>query len=84
RALAERGWLDDDGRPTAIGAATHRAVETRTDHLAARPWTALSRADQTRLSHALAPLAGAAAAVVPYPNPIGLPRPSQPAQPHAE
>ena len=84
RALTARGWLDDDGRPTATGKATHRAVESRTDQLATQPWTALSHADQRRLSDALAPLAGAAEAVVPYPNPIGLPRPAHSAQPHAE
>jgi hypothetical protein len=75
RALARRGRLHDDGRPTAAGEAAHRAVERRTDRLAAQPWTALTRADRTRLAHALAPLAGAAEAVVPYPNPMGLPRP---------
>jgi hypothetical protein len=74
RALAERGWLDDDGRPTTAGAEAHRAVERRTDRLAAQPWTALSGAEQDRLARALAPLADAAAAVVPYPNPMGLPR----------
>ncbi len=74
RALARRGWLDDDGRPTATGAAAHRAVEDRTDRLAAQPWTALRGADRIRLADALAPLAEAADAVVPYPNPMGLPR----------
>lgn len=73
-ALTERGWLDDRGRPTATGAAAHRAVENSTDRLAAQPCTALSHADRTRLAHALAPLARAAQAVVPYPNPMGLPR----------
>ncbi len=81
RALARRGWLDDDGRPTATGEAAHREVERRTDGLAAQPWTALSRADQTLLSHTLAPLADAAGVVVPYPNPMGLPRPAGHAAP---
>jgi hypothetical protein len=40
RALTTRGWLDDDGRPTAAGTAAHRAVESRTDQLAGQPWTA--------------------------------------------
>ena len=73
RALAECGRLDDDGRPTASGEAAHQAVEDRTDRLAAQPFTALSRADQDRLARVLAPLARAAAAVVPYPNPMGVP-----------
>ena len=74
RALAERGWLDGDGRPTATGQDVHRAVEDRTDRLAGQPWTGLSDADQARLARALAPAAAAAEAVVPYPNPMGLPR----------
>jgi len=73
--LAERGWLDDDGRPTPAAAAAHTAIEERTDRLAAQPWTALSDADQAELSDLLTPLAVAAGAVVPYPNPIGVPRP---------
>lgn len=73
RSLAERGWLDD-GRPTAAGEAAHREIEDRTDRLAAHPWTALSDTDQARLPELLTPLAAAAEAVVPYPNPIGVPR----------
>lgn len=74
RALARRGWLTDDGRPTAAGAAAHRDVESRTDRLAAQPWTALDPAGQGRLARLLAPLAEAASQVVPFPNPMGLPR----------
>jgi hypothetical protein len=74
QTLVQRGWLGHGGRPTATGEAAHRAVESRTDQLAAQPWTALSSADQTRLLHVLTPLADAADAVVPYPNPMGLPR----------
>ncbi|HEX8303574.1 MAG TPA: hypothetical protein VF612_01730 [Jatrophihabitans sp.] len=76
RALARRGWLADDGRPTAEGEAAHRAVESRTDRLAAQPWTALGPAAQSRLAQLLTPLAEAVGGVVPYPNPIGLPRPT--------
>ena len=72
--LAGRGWLDERGRATATGLEVHRDVETRTDRLAAQPWTALGEADQARLSDLLTPLAAAAATVVPYPNPMGLPR----------
>ncbi|AEV84525.1 hypothetical protein ACWT_3502 [Actinoplanes sp. SE50] len=74
RALAQRGWLDREGRPTERGAAAHRGVEARTDQLAAQPWTALSPADQSRLAHLVTPLTVAVAAVVPYPNPMGVPR----------
>ncbi|GAA4604644.1 hypothetical protein BJY16_005088 [Actinoplanes octamycinicus] len=75
RALTGRGWLDRDGRPTAAGEAAHREVESRTDRLAAQPWTAVGAADRDRLARLLEPLAGAAATVVPFPNPMGLPRP---------
>ncbi len=73
RELTERGWLDHDGCPTAEGTAAHRSVEESTDRLAAQPWTALGPADLTRLAEVLAPLAGAAGAVIPYPNPMGVP-----------
>ncbi|UQU62348.1 hypothetical protein COUCH_25330 [Couchioplanes caeruleus] len=74
-ALAGRGLLDADGRPTAEGREAHRSVESRTDALAAQPWTALSAAEQDRLGELLVPLARGAAAVVPYPNAMGLPHP---------
>jgi hypothetical protein len=76
RALVHRGWLADDGRPTAEGKTAHRAVESRTDRLAAQPWTALGPTEQSRLAQLLAPLAEAAGGVVPYPNAMGLPRPA--------
>lgn len=76
RALVRRGWLADDGRPTAEGAAAHRAVESRTDRLAAQPWTALDPAEQSGLTQLLAPLAEAASGVIPYPNPMGLSLPA--------
>lgn len=74
RDLAERGRLDADGRATAEAAEVHRAVEDRTDRLAAQPWSALKPADQARVADLLAPLATAVGAVVPYPNPMGVPR----------
>ena len=72
--LAARGLLDGSGRATGEGLEVHRDVESRTDRLAAQPWTALTVAEQQRLASLLAPLAAAAEAVVPYPNPMGLPR----------
>ncbi|MFI7599102.1 hypothetical protein [Actinoplanes sp. NPDC049681] len=74
RELAERGWLDEDGRPTPEAADVHRAVEDRTDRLAAQPWSALDTGDQARLAELLAPLATAVGVVIPYPNPMGVPR----------
>jgi hypothetical protein len=75
-ALARRGWLTDDGRATAEAEAAHQALESRTDRLATQPWTTLGSAEQARLAQLLAPLAEAAGAVLPYPNPIGLPKPA--------
>jgi hypothetical protein len=66
RTLTGRGWLDGYGCPTAAGEAAHAAVESRTDRLAAT-------VDEARAVDVLRPLAHAAAAVVPYPNPMGLP-----------
>ncbi|MEU8238896.1 hypothetical protein AB0C07_11665 [Actinoplanes missouriensis] len=73
--LTVRGLVDGSGRATGEGLELHGDVENRTDRLAAQPWAALSVAEQERLAGVLAPLAAAAAdAVVPYPNPMGLPR----------
>ncbi|MEV8506368.1 hypothetical protein AB0368_16260 [Actinoplanes sp. NPDC051475] len=74
RELAERGRLESDGRATAEAAEVHRAVEDRTDRLAAQPWSALEPADQAWLAELLAPLATAVGVVMPYPNPMGVPR----------
>lgn len=74
RELAERGRLDAHGRATAEAAEVHHAVEDRTDRLAAQPWSALKPADQARFAELLAPLATAVGVVVPYPNPMGVPR----------
>jgi hypothetical protein len=66
--------LDGSGRATGEGLEVYRDVESRTDRLATQPWTALTGAEQQRLAALLAPLAASAEAVVPYPNPMGLPR----------
>ncbi len=70
--LAERGLIDADGVATVDGAAVHRAVEQATDLAAARPWAALRPAGIEELADALAPIAQASAAVLPFPNPIGI------------
>ena len=72
--LRDRGWLDSGGVATATGRAVHRAVEEATDRAAARPWLGLGRARTSELAESLIPIAEACAAVVPYPNPVGLPR----------
>jgi hypothetical protein len=73
--LAERGWIGADGVATSQGTAAHHGLELATDLAAARPWAGLGAAGTDELAAALAPVAGAAAAVLPVPNPIGLPRP---------
>jgi hypothetical protein len=47
--LRSRGWLDDDGRFTAEGAAARERIEQRTDELAMRPWNAIGEEACTRL-----------------------------------
>jgi len=76
-ALVDRGWLHDDGTPTATGTAARLEIEDATDRLAAEPWTRLGDEGIDALRSLLRPLAAAVAAagVVPVPNPIGLPRP---------
>ena len=63
----------------------HAAVERRTDELAAAPWAGVDDDALERIVTTLARLAGrvAAAGVIRFPNPMGLPGPglSQPARP---
>jgi hypothetical protein len=74
-ALAERGWLTPDGRPTPAGQAAHRAVEDSTDRLAVHPWAVLGPAGRARLGELLEPMARAVGTIVPYPNAVGVPAP---------
>ncbi|WP_042440154.1 SCO6745 family protein [Streptacidiphilus albus] len=70
--LTARGWLHPDGRPTDVALAARVEIEAHTDALAAGPWQALDDTAVTRLQELLEPLAEAAIAVLPSPNPIGL------------
>lgn len=72
--LRERGWLDGE-RLTPAGQAAHEELEARTDELAEGPVRALGEERATRLATLLEPLAAAAASVMPFPNPVGVPRP---------
>jgi hypothetical protein len=74
--LTARGWLLD-GRPTDLATAAHHRIEAETDALAAGPWLALGGAATARLAELLRPLSEAAAAALPFPNPIGLSTPGQ-------
>lgn len=74
--LSRRGWLDGGGAATAAGRAAHQAVEAATDAAAARPWARLGPDRTAELAGLLAPVARACAAALPYPNPVGVPRPA--------
>jgi hypothetical protein len=74
--LADRGLVDADGAITEAGRELHVAVEQATDRAAERPWARLGDAGVTELAEALTPLAVACAQVVPYPSPIGVPKPA--------
>jgi len=76
--LADRGLLRADGTATQAGTELHRDVEHATDVSAARPWARLSRDDADALADLLLPIASACAAVLPIPNPIGVPAPAAP------
>ncbi|MFC5753488.1 SCO6745 family protein [Actinomadura rugatobispora] len=74
-ALAGRGLLNADGTATEEGRVFRRRIEERTDALAAPPYRVLDEPEE--LFALLEPVARAVAASgdVPFPNPIGLPRP---------
>jgi hypothetical protein len=76
-ALADRGLVDRTGVATAAGADLHGAVEGATDRAAARPLAVLTPQERSATISALSGLAQriAATGLVPFPNPIGLPRP---------
>lgn len=69
--LAERGWLDGQGRPTEAALAARVRIEAVTDRLASAPWQALGAERTARLAALLEPFTRAAAAALPHPNPIG-------------
>jgi hypothetical protein len=73
--LRDRGWLDAGGAATSAGHEAHQAIEDATDVAAARPWQRLGARRTGELAELLGPVALACAAALPYPNPVGLPRP---------
>ncbi|ETX00664.1 MAG: hypothetical protein ETSY1_10390 [Candidatus Entotheonella factor] len=48
-SLQERGWLTDDGRPTAEGLAARARIEDETDALSLEPWEQLGTERAHRL-----------------------------------
>ncbi|MDQ1672867.1 MAG: hypothetical protein QOC98_1429 [Frankiaceae bacterium] len=75
-ALVERGWLDEDGALTAAGTEQRRQLEAGTDELALTQLRALDDDELARLVELVTPMAEALTELVPYPNPMGAPRPS--------
>jgi len=75
-ALAAHGLLHADGRATDAGRTLHGEVEALTDRLAAPAYAALSDSATGDLHGALVAcaLGVAASGMVPFPNPMGLPR----------
>jgi hypothetical protein len=73
--LIGRGWLDGGGQPTATGRDAYREVEDTTDRIAAGPWRELGSERTERLAGLLQPMVYAVSAALPFPNPVGLPRP---------
>lgn len=74
--LGDRGLLQTDGTATAAGVALHRDIEHATDVTAARPWAALRDDQLEELADLLLPVTVACAAVLPVPDPVGVPAPS--------
>ena len=75
-ALVVSGLLHPDGRATDEGRTLHAQVEALTDELAEPAYAALGDGARLDLLGALRACAGdiAASGVLPFPNPIGLPR----------
>jgi hypothetical protein len=71
--LISRGWLSEDGSATDVGRQGFALVERATDDAASGPWRALGPGPVDRLAERLAVLRGPVTAVLPTPNPIGLP-----------
>jgi hypothetical protein len=74
--LVDRGLVDAGGAITEAGRDLRVTTERATDRAAERPWALLGDAGVTELAEVLTPLAVACAAVVPYPSPIGVPKPA--------
>jgi hypothetical protein len=75
--MTQSGLLHDDGRVTDAGRTLHGTVEELTDELAEPAYAALSDQALEELLGVLGACAAdvAASGLVPFPNPMGLPRP---------
>jgi hypothetical protein len=75
--LGGRGWIGADGQLTGAGRTAHAAVEDATDRAASRAWERLGPDTTAEIARVLTPLSQACAAALPYPSPIGVPRPGR-------
>ena len=75
--LRARGLVDEPGELTAMGVVERDAIEARTDALAVQPYEVLGDDGVARLVELLEPLVRALldSDSMPFPNPVGLPRP---------
>jgi hypothetical protein len=73
--LIERGWLDEAGVITRVGADAHAAIEADTDRMAEGPLRALGYDGLNELMSIMRPFAVElmASETIPFPNPIGVP-----------
>ena len=78
-ALAASGLVHADGRVTDAGRTLHGRVEELTDELAVPAYASLSDQALEELLGVLGACAAnvAASGLVPFPNPMGLPRPER-------
>ena len=77
-ALADRGLLDGEGRLTPAGAELVEHVADRTDALATQGWEVLDADEVDRLRRVIRPMAAQLGGdAIPYPNPVGAPRPTR-------
>jgi hypothetical protein len=74
--LMSLGWLDSAGDLTSAGREQHARLEEQTDRLAAQPWSVLADSHRERLIDLLKPVVQAISEVLPFPNPVGVPRPA--------
>ena len=79
RVSSPGGILHEDGRATDAGRTVHGEVEDLTDRLADPAYAALSDSGRSDLHGALSACAAdiAASGLLPFPNPMGLPRPRE-------
>ena len=73
--LVERGLLDESHHPTGEGTLAHARLEHATDEAAIQPFRdGLTGDGLTLLATVLRPIAAGARSLLPFPNPIGLPK----------